>query len=145
MIHHVDNSPTASARVAMAQIDRLRRADLSATNKVAKGDASGESAKSAVLRLDKTPDSDGAVPGLMFVASPGQLYEVECFGGFVKAPPVLGLDLPSGSMSMRQSSVNECTEFRAVVAIGEKGGEVTLTSKGGALLPGLFFMRATAL
>lgn len=140
----VDNSLGAGLRVAMAQVDRLRRSDALSTSRVARGDTSVDSTRSAVIRLDKMPDKDGPV-GMTFIASAGQLYEVECFGGFTKAPPVLALELPSGQMTVRQSSAAGTVEFRAVVAIGEKGGEVSLTASGGSLVPGMFFMRATAL
>lgn len=144
MAGHLDNGPTASARVAMAQMDRMRRSELSSTNKVAKGDASGESAASVVFRL-MHEHQEGPIKGLAFVASPGQAYEVEAFGAILKDAPALSLDLPSGDMACSQTATADAVEFRAVVAIGEKGGAVTLTTKGGALAPGLFFMRATAL
>jgi hypothetical protein len=127
----------------MAQMERMRRAELSATNVVAKG-GSGESAASVTFRL-MHEHSDGPVKGMEFVASPGQGYEVECFGAILKDAPDLALDLPSGEMVVTQSATTDAVLFRAVVAIGEKGGPVTLIAKGGALVPCLFFMRATAL
>ena len=144
MPSHLDNGPTASARVAMAQMDRMRRAELSSTNRVAKGDPSGDSAASVSFRLMHDHD-EGPIKGMTFVASPWQAYEVDCFGAIVKDAPALALELPSGEMVSSQSATADCVQFRAVVAISEKGGPVTLTTVGGALVPGLFFMRATAL
>lgn len=143
MTQGIDNSPTAGARVAMAQMDRLQRAQSANTNKVASSAPNGDTTRSAAFKLASVADG-GRLKGMTFIAMAGQMYEVEAFGGFAKVAPKLTLELPSGEMVSEQSS-GECVSFKAVVSIGEKGGDVNLIATGGELSPGLFFMRATAI